>query len=133
MRLGIEHKIIETKHRLLTEDQIKILQRLREPERLHAIGFRRPALDVSVRVDVAVGHGDVVERGMRDLRARVVRDGAEHAPGGVAEGRVARDAVQDEDGFDGFGSIFWWPCGQLRSLVMVADDIQGRRVPYLRR
>jgi hypothetical protein len=34
----------------------------------------------------------------------VFYDGLEHEPGGVGEGRVACYAVEDEEGFDSFGS-----------------------------
>jgi len=34
----------------------------------------------------------------------VPRHGLEHAPRFVLQRRIARDAVQDEDGLDGFGA-----------------------------
>ena len=42
---------------------------------------------------------------MRKFCFSGVRDGSEHAPGGVLERGVAGDAVEDEDGFDGLGSV----------------------------
>jgi hypothetical protein len=51
-------------------------------------------------LDSHVGDG-----GVRIFGKRGVVDGLEHAPCSVLEGRVACDAVEDEDGFDGFGPV----------------------------
>ena len=42
---------------------------------------------------------------MRDIGFGGVINGREHAPSGILEGRVARYAVEGEDGLDCFGTI----------------------------
>lgn len=83
---------------MIRKDQKKILQRLREPVALHAVR----ALRVGVRA-VLKGRGP-------DGRLRRGHDGLEHVPGLVGEFGVAGEAVEDEEGFDCFGSVrrCWW-------------------------
>lgn len=47
---------------------------------------------------------DVVDGGVGDGRARVPLNLLEDVPGVVGERGVAGETVEDEDGFDGFGS-----------------------------
>lgn len=48
---------------------------------------------------------DVCDGGVAKGRERGSLDGLEEAPGGVLEGGVAGYAVEDEDGFDCFGTV----------------------------
>jgi hypothetical protein len=42
---------------------------------------------------------------MRKLSHGSIVDGLKHAPGSILEGRVAGNAIEDEDGFDGFRAV----------------------------
>jgi hypothetical protein len=92
MRLGIKHPLVQTNNIRLTEHQIEILQRLRRPEALHAI--------ILLRRDLR----HVNERRVSELRSGAAFDGFEHCPGAVEEALVAGDAVEEEEGLDGFGT-----------------------------
>lgn len=86
MRLGIQHPIIQTHNARLRKDQVKILERLREPKRLHAVRFRR-----------IFSHRDIVQGRIGNARQAVPRDRVEHHPRLFLEDGVAGDAVEDED------------------------------------
>lgn len=47
----------------------------------------------------------VCDSGMRKLGHGSIVDGLKHAPGSILEGGVAGNAIEDEDGFDGFGAV----------------------------
>ena len=42
---------------------------------------------------------------MRKLGHGSIVDGLKHSPGSILEGGVAGNAIEDEDGFDGFGAV----------------------------
>jgi hypothetical protein len=90
MRLGVKHPLVQTNNIRLTKHQIEILQRLRRPETLHAI--------ILLRRDLR----HVNERRVSELGSGAAFDGFEHCPGAVEEGLVAGDAVEEEEGLDGF-------------------------------
>lgn len=92
MRLGIQNPIIQTNNILLRKQQIKVLERLREPETLHLVAKRR------------FRSCDVVDGAVAVERRRVFIDGLEHAPAGFAPFGVAGYAVHVPYGFDGFGA-----------------------------
>lgn len=93
MRLGIEDILVETDQRRLRKDQVEILERLRQPERFHAVGLG------------GVSDRDIVQRCMGDCSPCLVDDGGEHVPGSFLKGWVSGDAVHDEDGLDRFGPV----------------------------
>lgn len=92
MRLRVQHELIQVQNLGLTEDGIEVLQRLRQPETLHLILFPR-----------LLGR-HVVDLCARDLGLCMLFDLRKHAPGGVLEGFVAGQAIQDEDRLDGLGA-----------------------------
>lgn len=94
MRLSIQHPLIQTHHVRLAIQQVKILQRLREPETLH-----RVLLIHLCPLAIHTPHGAVP-----DLGARGGDDGFEHCPALFGPDGGAGDAVQVEDGFDCFGA-----------------------------
>jgi hypothetical protein len=54
---------------------------------------------------LAILNRHIGDGGVRIFGERGVIDRLEHAPCSILEGRVAGDAVEDEDGFDGFGPV----------------------------
>ncbi len=93
---NLQNPLIQTHNLGLTENQIEVLQRLRGPETLHPIRFRWWI------------RRNVVERRVGELGAGMTGNGFEHNPGGILEGGVAGDAIEDEEGLDGFGSGGVW-------------------------
>jgi len=92
MSFRIENPVVEADNVGGTKDEIEILERLGGPETLHA---------------VALGTGDlghVVEGCAAVLGARAAFDGFKHGPGGSSQCGVPSYAVENEDGFDCFGS-----------------------------
>ncbi len=92
MRLRVEHELVQVQDLGLAEDGVEVLQRLRQPEALHLVVLAR-----------LLGR-HVVDLCARDRGLGMLFDLRKHAPGGVLEGFVAGQAVQDEDRFDGFGA-----------------------------
>jgi len=93
MGLGVEHPLVEADDVGLGEQEVKVLERLGQPEALHAV--LEPG-----RVGRHVGDGAVAHLG-----ARVLDDGLEHAPALFLPRRVARDAVHVPDRLDRLGSV----------------------------
>jgi hypothetical protein len=92
MRLGIQNPLIQAHNILRLKQQVKILQRLREPEALHLV--------VECRRQLC----DVVNRRVAVLRRRVPVNGKEHVPADFAPVHVAGNAVHVPYGFDCFGA-----------------------------
>jgi hypothetical protein len=92
MRLSIQHPIIQTHNLLVLEQQIKVLERLGQPEALHRV------------LERGLGLGHVVDGAIAVLGARVPVHGLEHAPARGAPVRRARQPVHVPHGFDGFGA-----------------------------
>ena len=80
---------------------------------------------------------DVVDGGVGDRSTGVFLDALKDLPGAVGEGRVGGDAVQDEDGFDGFGPnkvgrvssgfLVGLVCGSVWAVVGMGGGRKGTR------
>jgi hypothetical protein len=93
MRLSIQYPLIQTDLALIRKQQIKVLQRFREPEALHGI------------VQLRHLFGNIIDSRVTKLSSRRAFHGLEHAPPGFAPVVVARDAVHVPYGLDCFGSV----------------------------
>lgn len=94
----LQNIVIQADQARLAENQVEILERLGHPEALALVELER---------HLALGHRDISNSRVREFRHGGVLDGFKHAPGRVLQRRVARDAVEDEDGFDGFGAVWY--------------------------
>lgn len=88
----LQHEMIQADNVGLGVQQVEVLQRLGQPERLHLIDLRRRGIH------------HVVDSGVRDARGRVRLDGLEHVPAALGPVLLAGDAPEDEDGLDGLGA-----------------------------
>ena len=96
MRFRIEHIVVQTDDLGILKQQVKVLERLGEPETLHLV------LELQA-VGGRVGQ-DAVDGRVAVLGARDGHDGFEHVPAVFAPDVVAREPPHDEDGLDGFGT-----------------------------
>lgn len=94
MRLSIQHPLIQTHHIRLAIQQIKILQRLRQPETLHRVLLIHICL-----LAIHAAYGAVPEGG-----AGGGDDGFKHCPAFGGPDGGAGQAVEVEDGFYCFGA-----------------------------
>ena len=92
MSLRVKHVSIQTDKIGLAEQEVEVLQCFARPERLHLVH------------DAWVGGADVADGSVRKWGATVLLNRREHFPTGVLEVSVSGYAVEDEDGFDRFGS-----------------------------
>lgn len=92
MSFSIEDVFVEVNKIRFAEEKVEVLQSFGRPEGLHGV----EKSGVLAR--------DVGERSVGDGSATMSFDGGEHVPAFVLEGGVSSDAVEDEDGFDCFGS-----------------------------
>lgn len=104
MRLSVEDPFVQAHDPRLTEQQVEIFERLREPEALHGV----------IQVWRSLRH--VVDGRVPVWCFGVLVDGFEHAPAGFAPVAVTGDAVHVPHRFDGFGS----------TTVVSAKDASGR-------
>lgn len=93
MRLSVKDVFVQTDGIAVGKDEVEVLESLRHEERLHAIRLDR-LLD-----------GAVVQRSVRNVGYGVLDNRLPHVPCRLQQRSVARDAVQDEDRFDGFGPV----------------------------
>lgn len=122
--LGVQNPPVQVHDRRFTEDEVEILQRLGQPETLHAVallGHRKP---------------HVVHGGVGDGRLRGRVDALEHGPRRVLQLLVARDPVEYEDGLDGLGAknvpivpLVRVPDGEAVLVDELLAHFRGGRVP----
>lgn len=91
MSLRVKYVIVEADESRLTEDQVEVLQRLRHPERLHAIAQLRLSRDSNITYSCVC-----------EFRFSQVGNCRPHFPGGILESGVICDSVQDKDALYGF-------------------------------
>ena len=87
MRLRVKHPLVQADLVRRREQQVKVLERLGQPEALHVVRERG-----------LPGRGDVVDGAVAGRHRRRRDDGLEHAPPLLLPRRVARDAVHVPDG-----------------------------------
>lgn len=93
-----QYIIIQANFVRITEDQVEILQRLREPKTLHAVRMA----DTTSVVD-----SDVPDATTGNLGASGVFDGLEHTPCVVQELFITGDAIENEYRFYGLRAGFY--------------------------
>lgn len=96
--LHSQYIIIQANFVRITEDQVEILQRLREPKTLHAVRMA----DTTSAVD-----SDVPDATTGNLGASGVFDGLEHTPCVVQELFITGDAIENEYRFYGLRAGFY--------------------------
>lgn len=93
MCLRIQNIFIQTDQIWFREYQVKVLESLRQPERLHSVRLGR------------IWHSTIVEGGMCYVCLRTADDVVEHFPCPVLQRTISGDSIQNEYGFDGFGTV----------------------------
>ena len=106
VRLGVEHVPVERHERVLAEQEVQVLERLGEPERLHAVLVHDgDAVDVLDAGEPARGELAVRREGEEDAPALRAGKRAGEGRGGVSAGSSEAGVLGGRDGEGGVGGV----------------------------
>lgn len=120
MSLSIQNKLIQTDQVRLAVKQVKVLQRLSEPEALHRVLMLR------------FGGHNILKTRVRNIRLRMLRNSLEHLPPLLHPDRIRCQTVHDEDWFYGFWTkLIGWIIDAFKAIACPCPDARTVRITGL--